>query len=107
VTVKQFREHKYLPFEWRKELRTNAILQRVLSVMEENHPARFVIQGDKEDDVSPTRAAIELGLTRGYSKFGDMLRLLGDPLLTGTPGQVGESTYEPEKVTQGEPPYGR
>ncbi len=80
---------------------TNGILQAVLQTMEENHPARFAIVGDKEDDVSPTRAAIELGLTRGYSKFGDTLRLLSVPVQAA--GQIGETSYEeppqPGKVT--------
>ena len=72
---------------------TNGILQAVLQTMEENHPARFAIVGDKEDDVSPTRAAIELGLTRGYSKFGDTLKLLSVPVQSA--GQVGETSYDP------------
>jgi len=75
--------------------------------MEENHPARFALRGDKDEDVSPTRAAIELGLTRGYSKYGDMLRLLGEPIDTKKTEQVGETTYEKEEVKQEEPPYGR
>jgi len=94
MTLNEFRAHKYLCFEWRNLLRTNAILQRVLAVMEENHPARFALRGDKEDDVSPTRAAIELGLTRGYSKYGDMLRLMAEPIQAGKVEQIGEPTYE-------------
>jgi hypothetical protein len=93
MTVEQFRRHKYLPAQWRKELATNGILQAVLEVMEDNHPARFAIRGDKEDDVSPTRAAIELGLTRGYSKFGDTLRLLAVQVVAQR--DAGEPTYEP------------
>lgn len=64
-----------------------------MQVMEENHPARFAIRGDATEDVSPTRAAIELGLTRGYSKYGDVLLLLATPIATTQ--QVGETTYEP------------
>lgn len=82
MTIEEFRKHKFLPYQWRKELATNGILQAVLETMEENHPARFVIRGDNNEDVSPTRAAIELGLTRGYSKFGDMLKLLAKPITT-------------------------
>lgn len=80
MTIEEFRRHKYLPSQWRRELATNGILQTVLSLMEDNHPARFAIRGDKDEDVSPTRAAIELGLTRGYSKYGDTLQLLARPI---------------------------
>lgn len=107
MTIAEFRAHKYLPAEWRKLLRTNAILQRVLSVMEENHPARFALRGDATEDVSPTRAAIELGLTRGYSKYGDTLRLLAES--TGGPAKdIGPPTYEPPPKDQHEDiPYAR
>ena len=93
MKIEEFRRHKFLPSQWRKELQTNGILQAVLQVMEENHPSRFALHGDNNDDVSPTRAAIELGLTRGYSKFGDTLRLLADPLVG--PANLPEPTYEP------------
>ncbi len=64
--------------------------------MEENHPARFAIQGDTNEDVSPTRAAIELGATRGYSKYGDTLRLLSQRELKHL--DVGETTYDQPPV---------
>lgn len=48
--------------------------------MEENHPARMAIDSDNGGDVSPTRAAIELGTTRGYSMYSDRLRLLAEPI---------------------------
>lgn len=98
MTPDEFRKHKFLPFQWRRELATNGILQAVLEVMEENHPARFAIRGDNHEDVSPTRAAIELGLTRGYSKFGDMLKLLAKPITIhpGTP----PTTYEKPEVAE-------
>jgi hypothetical protein len=64
--------------------------------MEENHPARFALAGDNNADVSPTRASIELGVTRGYSKYGDMLRLLAEPIKAV--GDIGEPTYEKEQV---------
>jgi hypothetical protein len=76
-------------------VQTNAILQRVLQVMNENHPAHFAIHGDSHEDVSPTRAAIELGLTRGYSKYSDTLRLLSEPI-TMQHTNIGETTYEKE-----------
>lgn len=94
MTIEEFRRHPFLPSQWAKELRTNGILQAVLQVMEDNHPARFAIRGDNNEDVSPTRAAIELGLTRGYSKYGDTLPLLARPIKAAQ--NVGESTYEPE-----------
>ena len=98
MTVKQFREHKYLCSAWSKELRTNAILQRVLEVMEENHPARFTLTPDNGGDISPTRANIELGLTRGYSKYGDTLRLMGNPLQKAA--DIGPTEYLPPPVPE-------
>jgi hypothetical protein len=98
VTIEEFRKHKFLASQWARELQTNGILQAVIRLMEDNHPARYAIRGDKDEDVSPTRAAIELGLTRGYSKYGDTLRLLATPLRTAE--AVGEPTYEPEQNEQ-------
>lgn len=92
MSIEEFRHHKYLPSQWRKELATNGILQAVLQVMEDNHPARFALRGDNNEDVSPTRAAIELGLTRGYSKYGDLLKLLAVPLVAAQ--ATPEPTYE-------------
>jgi hypothetical protein len=99
MTIEEFRRHKYLPSQWRKELATTGILQAVIQVMEDNHPARFAIRGDRDEDVSPTRAAIELGLTRGYSKYGDTLRLLATPVFRQE--SAGDPTYEkpPEEKT--------
>ncbi len=91
MTIEEFRRHKYLANQWARELATNGILQTVIKVMEDNHPARYAIRGDKDEDVSPTRAAIELGLTRGYSKYGDTLRLLSVPVHAAE--AVGEPTY--------------
>jgi hypothetical protein len=102
MTIDQFRRHKYLSSEWRTLMRTSAILQRVLLVMEENHPARFAIRGDGNDDLSPTRAALELGLTRGYSKYADALQLLSQPIKQTE--NIGEPTYEKETHAQETPP---
>jgi hypothetical protein len=93
VTIEEFRKHKYLAGQWAKELATNGILRTVLGVMEDNHPARYAIRGDRDEDVSPTRAAIELGLTRGYSKYGDTLRILAMPVVTAE--TIGAPSYEP------------
>lgn len=70
----------------------------MLQVMEENHPARFVVNGDNNGDVSPTRAGIELGTTRGYSMYGDRLRLLAEPIRL--PPDPGPPTYEKEEQVQ-------
>lgn len=93
MTLEDFRKHKFLPAQWKKELATNGILQLVLQVMEENHPARMTIRADKDDDLSPTRAAVELGVTRGYSMFADRLRLLSN--FKPTPENMPETTYDP------------
>lgn len=63
--------------------------------MEQNHPARMAINGDNDGDISPTRASIELGTTRGYSMYADRLRLLATPIQTAK--DVGEPTYEKEE----------
>jgi hypothetical protein len=96
MTLEEFRKHKFLAGQWAKELETNGILRTVLGVMEDNHPSRYAIRGDKDEDVSPTRAAIELGLTRGYSKYGDTLRLLAVPIRHAE--NVGLPTYQPEEA---------
>jgi hypothetical protein len=95
MTIEEFRRHKYLPSQWASLLATNEILRNVLALMEDNHPARYAIRGDRDEDVSPTRAAIELGLTRGYSKYGDTLRLLARPLISSE--SAGPPTYETEQ----------
>jgi hypothetical protein len=96
MTVRQFRSHPEWPAQWKKELDTNRILQLVLQVMEDNHPARLRVMGDIKGDVSPTMAAIELGDTRGYSKYGNGLKLLAEQLPESV--DIGEPTYsEPPK----------
>jgi hypothetical protein len=95
MTIEEFRRHKFLAGQWAKELETNGILRTVLGLMEDNHPARYAIRGDKDEDVSPTRAAIELGLTRGYSKYGDTLRILAMPLRPAE--NIGLPTYQSEE----------
>jgi len=100
VTIKQFRSHPEWPALWRRELDTNNVLRLVLSVMDDAHPAKFAINGDSNEDVSPTRAAIELGATRGYSKFQDGLKLLAEQLAPAV--NVGETTYS-EPVPEEKP----
>jgi len=104
MTIDQFKQHDYLPGAWAKELATNHILQKVLEVMEDNHPARHAFLADTNGDVSPTRAAMELGKTRGYSQYGDTLRYLA--VRTRRKESVGESTYDPPPKPQTEMTYG-
>jgi hypothetical protein len=92
MTVEEFRRHKYLPTQWRKELATNGILQAVIQVLEDSHPTRFAVHTDTQDDLSPTKAALQLGETRGYSKVLNTMRMLAQPLAQiSTP----EPTYQP------------
>jgi hypothetical protein len=74
------------------------VLRTVLQVLEDNHPARFAIAGDRDEDISPTRASIELGMTRGYSKYGDTLRLLA--VAKRLPTDLGEPSYQPPMPQQ-------
>lgn len=77
MTVAQFRAEKGLCEQWKEMLETHALLRLVLfDVMESSHPARYTIAGDNGGDISATRAAIELGTTRGFSMYGDRLKLL-------------------------------
>lgn len=87
MTIEQFRRHKYLPSQWSRELRTNGLLQLVIEVLEEAHPNRFPVHTDLQDDLSPTKAALQLGETRGYSKVMNTLRILAQPVaVTADPG---------------------
>lgn len=95
MTVDQFRSHDVWPSLWSKELETNEILKMVLALMEDNHPARMALVGDSNNDVSPVRAGIELGLTRGYSKYADTLKLLA--IRKTKIADIGEPTYQREE----------
>ena len=98
MTVEQFRKHKFLAPQWRKELMTNGILQAVLEVLEEAHPTRFPVHTDLQDDLSPTKAALQLGETRGYSKCLNTIRALANPLQASQP--MPEPTYQPHQVEE-------
>jgi hypothetical protein len=76
MTIDEFRTHDALPVDWKKELETNRLLQVVLGVLEDNAPWHFVVPADNNSDLSPTRASLELGLTKGYAQYGDRLKLL-------------------------------
>lgn len=95
MTTEEFRSHKYLPQQWRKELETNGLLRLVLQVMNENGPDNFTVGRDGNDDISPTRAAIELGVTRGYKKYEARLKLLATRIEKAK--DVGEPTYQKEE----------
>jgi hypothetical protein len=75
-------------------LREHALLRLVLDVMEQAHPARHAVDSDNNGDLSPTRAAVELGSTRGYSLYADRLRQLATPIKEITP--LPTPTYQDE-----------
>ena len=93
MTVEQFRKHNFLPYQWRKELQMNGILQAVIEVLEAAHPARFAVHTDNQDDLSPTKCALQLGETRGYSKVLNTIKILAEPLRGAQ--NLPEPTYEP------------
>ena len=96
MTIKEFRAHQYLPSQWRKELSTNGILNAVLEVLNDSHPSRFAVHTDIQDDLSPTKAALELGFTRGYSTVLNTIRILAQPARVNV--DIGTPTYsEPPK----------
>ena len=96
MTIDEFRTHDTFPGRWAKELAQNEILRIVLAVMQDNHPSHFALAGDRDEDISPTRASIELGLTRGYSKYGDTLFLLAKRKVKLV--DPGEPTYAKEEA---------
>ena len=94
MTVDAFRAHQHLPIQWRKELRTNGLLQLVIETLEEAHPSRFAVHTDLNDDLSPTKAALQLGETRGYSKCLNTIKKLAEQTL---PKETPEPTYQPQE----------
>ena len=91
MTIDEFRSHAQFPALWAKELSENYILGIVLGVLDDAHPAKYTVPADNDGDLSPTRAAVELEMTRGYSKYGDTLRLLAKQKRKVT--DIGEPTY--------------
>ena len=91
MTVNEFRSHPHLPVQWAKELRTNGLLQLVIEVLAEAHPTRFPVSTDMQDDLSPTKAALQLGETRGYSKVLNTISALAIPVKR--PADLGEPQY--------------
>ena|SRR5437016_4743043 len=96
MTHLEFRKDKKLVAQWEKELDKNGLLRLVLfDVMETWNPARHSIAGDNNADISPTRASIELGVTRGYSMYAERLKILATR--SGkTEKELGETTYAPD-----------
>jgi hypothetical protein len=94
MTMATFRNDPGLCAQWADELKNNKLLNLVLEAMENAHPAHHALAGDVNEDVSPTRAAIELGVTRGYSMFMGRLNILAIPLTTQE--GLGESEYKEE-----------
>jgi hypothetical protein len=94
MTISAFRHDPSLCAQWADELKNNKLLRLVLEAMENAHPAHHALSGDVNEDVSPTRAAIELGVTRGYSMFMGRLNMLAVPTIAqeGMP----ESEYKEE-----------
>lgn len=99
MTLEQFRSNQSLVEQWADMLRTHALLRLVIyDVMEDAHPTRHAINADNAGDISPTRATLELGFTRGYSCYGDRLRALG--VLKSQVNQMPEATYADENKEQ-------
>lgn len=93
MTVEEFRKHKHLPVQWARELRTNGLLQLVMEVIADAHPDRYPVHTDVQDDLSPTKAALQLGETRGYSKVLNTMKALALPVRATA--QTPEPTYDP------------
>lgn len=96
MTIDDFRKHNYLSSQWRRELQTNGILQAVLEVLEDAHPTRYAVHTDIQDDLSPTKAALQLGETRGYSKCLNTIRKLAEPIRETK--AVPPPTYEKQET---------
>jgi len=97
----QFRSDAGLVTQWADELKNNKLLNLVLEAVTTDHPANHALVGDTNEDVSPTRAAIELGLTRGYSMVLGRIRLLGWPILGQEGMPPSEYTEEEKEQTNG------
>jgi hypothetical protein len=91
-----FRKDKGLVDNWGQMLKDHALLRLVLETLEEEHPARMAINGDNDGDISPTRASIELGTTRGYSLYADRLKMMAKPMIT--PQDMPETSYEDPEI---------
>lgn len=95
MRASEFRNDPSLVTQWREMIDNHGLLRLVMDTMEQEHPARFALNGDNTGDISPTRAGIELGMTRGYSKYSDTLKLLATHMKAAQP--LPETTYEPDE----------
>lgn len=82
---------------WAHELRESMLLKTVIQVLEDWHPAKMAINLDNDGDISPTKAAFELGTHKGYSRAIETLKQLGVP--SAKPQPLPEPDYS-------EPIYG-
>jgi hypothetical protein len=87
--------------QWDEEIKNNKLLQLVMEALESGHPAHHALIGDSNEYVSPTRAAIELGVTRGYSMSLGRMRLMGRPRPDQQAGMPESDYAEEEEVANG------
>jgi hypothetical protein len=96
MTISEFRRDLKLVNGWAEMMQQHALLKLVLQIMDDAHPAKFSVNADNNGDVSPVRAGIELGTTRGYSMYDGRLKLLGTPITNLDGGIMGtEGEYLP------------
>lgn len=100
MTINQFREDEGLVEQWDDMLKNHALLKLVIETLEYAHPDRAAVTGDMNGDISPTRASIELGVSRGYSRVLGIIRHLATPAMTAEGLPEGE--YAPEDVVSRE-----
>lgn len=80
MNVSEFRRDKKLVQQLAEEFKTNGIFKLAMEALDTDHPANHAVPGDNNDDVSATRAAIELGTTRGYSMCLGRIKLMATPV---------------------------
>jgi hypothetical protein len=97
ITISQFRADKDL-VKFAQEIFSDRTFQLMLEACERAHPVRNAPTSDNNNDVSPTSAAIELGIQKGYQVFEDNLRLLA----TSLPDDSGlsETQYLEEPIAR-------
>lgn len=98
LTIAQFRNDPDLVSQWAENLKSDKLLQLVLQVMEDSHPDKFGLEADKNLDVSPTMANIQLGKSRGYTLYAGRLKMLGQTLTQQEMNTLPESEYKPEQT---------
>src|SRR5262245_28308630 len=91
MRLEEFRKHKWLCPQWRRELQSNGIVQALLEMLQDEHPARFSAPTDINDDLSPTKATLLLGETKGYSRALNNILAAARPLIAAQ--AMPEPTY--------------